>query len=142
MPQILSVMSLPSRSEYSGASVSTWSTGGKRPSLVLCMVGSTPSVPSSRHQNFHIGTSLRTLPLALTVIVLGSSSRFQTLFTQGPTPTTTVSQAILPWLVLSAMTAPEFEPNSKLCTSTPDRMRTPSASALAASPCMLALLLA
>src|SRR3972149_6833514 len=116
-------------------------TGGKRPSLVLWIFGSMPSVPSSRHQNFHIGTSVRTWPLAFTVIRLGSSSRFQILFTQGPAPTTTVSQAIIPWLVESPVTAPLLEPNSKPSTSTPDRTRTPSLLALAASPCMLALLL-
>jgi hypothetical protein len=37
-------------------------------------------------------------------------------------------------VVSSAVTAPEFEPNSKPFTSTPVMMRTPSASALSANP--------
>src|SRR5690606_13181212 len=122
---------------------STWMTGGMRPSLVLCMSGSTPSVPSSRHQNFHMGTSSCTVPSApLTEMAFGSSTISPNFRTQGPAPTTTVSQGMVPLLVMTPVTEPECEPYSKPLTSTPVAIRTPSASALPAKPYRDAVLLA
>src|SRR3979490_234176 len=134
MPQSRSVITERSTSEYSVASVSTWITGGILPSLVRCSVGSTPSVPSCSDQKVHIGTFSWTLPSRpLTLIAAGSSSMSQICLTQGPAPTTTVSQSMLPWSVTTDLTAPELS-FTKPVTLTPVMILAPSRSALPARP--------
>ena len=131
-----------STSENSVASVSTWITGGIRPSLVHCSFGSTPSVPSCSDQKVHIGTFSWTLPSRpLTLIAAGSSSMSQICLTQGPAPTTTVSQSMLPWSVTTDLTAPELS-FTKPVTLTPVMILAPSRSALPARPCIEAVLFA
>ena len=61
--------------------------------------------------------------------------------TQGPTATTTCSQATGPWSVITAVTAPEAS-RSKPVTVTPPTTATPSASAFSSSPLSDAMLLA
>src|SRR5882757_1039283 len=134
MPQRRSVITEWSTSEYRVASVSTWITGGILPSLVRCSCGSTPSVPSCSDQNVHIGTLSCTWPSRpLTLIAAGSPSMSHTCLTQGPVPTTTNSQSILPWSVTTVLTAPEPSLTNPV-TLTPVMIRTPSCSALPARP--------
>jgi len=77
----------------------------------------------------------------LTLIAAGSSSMSQICLTQGPAPTTTVSQSILPWSVTTDLTAPELS-FMKPVTLTPVMILAPSRSALPASPCIEAVLFA
>src|SRR5579872_621777 len=117
-------------------------TGGMLPSLVRCNIGSTPSVPSWRAQNVHMGTSWCSLPsLPLIVIPGGNSSISHTCFTQGPTPTTTKSHLIFPLSVTTVVTAPLLSLRNPI-TLTPAMILTPFACALLARPCIDTLLLA
>src|SRR5918992_2441477 len=104
-------------SSYSGASVSTWITGGISPSLSVRKLGSTPSTPSCSDQYVHISRSRYSSPSGpLTVIFPGRSSIPQTSLTQGPTATTRCSQSTSPSSVCTDLTAPSCILNPVILT--------------------------